>query len=76
MVQPGEEGPVLQDLLHEGIDLCSKGRSTRMPMDWLRSGAPAAAARSFAACMRPGPPPVTISHPISARARATRLTSS
>ena len=55
---------------------CSDGRSTRMPMDRSRSGAPASAAPSLAAFMRPCPPPVTMSQPISASARATRRVSS
>lgn len=58
----------------KGFISCSNGRSTRMPME--RCGAPALAAPSLAACMRPGPPPVTISHSIAAQAAATRLTSS
>jgi len=37
---------------------------------------PALAAPSLAACINPGPPPVTMSHPISANAAAARLTSS
>ena len=39
-------------------------------------GAPASLAPSLAACIRPGPPPVMMSQPMSARAAATRFTSS
>src|SRR4029450_9800651 len=44
-----------------------------MPTD---PGAPAVVAPSLAACIRPGPPPVTMSQPIEANADATRFTSS
>src|SRR5262249_17201669 len=47
-----------------------------MPTERLRSGALTAAAPSLAACISPGPPPVTMSQPISASAAASRLTSS
>src|SRR5262245_37357899 len=42
----------------------------------IEPGAPARVAPSLAACIRPGPPPVTMSQPIDANAVATRFTSS
>ena len=51
---------------------CSNGNSTRMPTD-VRSGSGSASfTPSFAACISPGPPPVTMSQPrrVSSAARS------
>src|SRR5215510_10056705 len=45
-------------------------------MEWSCAVTPASAAPSLAACMSPGPPPVMMSQPSSASARATRRVSS
>ena len=58
----------------KALTSCSNGKSTRSQTNWARSGA--AAASSLAACINPGPPPVIISQPISAKAAAARLVSS
>src|SRR3954451_14614536 len=43
---------------------CSNGSSTRMPTDfWCAPSGSASFTPSLAACIRPGPPPVTMSHP-------------
>ena len=43
---------------------CSNGSSTRMPTDfWCVPSGSASFTPSFAACISPGPPPVTMSHP-------------
>ena len=58
----------------KGFTSCSNGSSTRMPNE--RPSRPAEAAPSLAACMSPGPPPVTMSQPMAVNAAAARLTSS
>ena len=58
----------------KALTSCSKGSSTRMPMDRACSGA--VDAPSLAACIRPGPPPVTMSQPMAASIAAARLVSS
>lgn len=51
---------------------CSNGSSTRMPSDASFPSGSASRAPSFAACISPGPPPVTISQPrrVSSAARS------
>ena len=56
VVQPGEEGRVLEGLLDERFTSCSNGKCTRMPMLCTRWLACAARAPSLAACIRPGLP--------------------
>ena len=55
-----------------GLTSCSNGRSTRMPTEHRSGSAPAIRAPSFAACISPGPPPVTMSQPrrVSSAARS------
>src|SRR6516164_3027608 len=61
LVQPREEGRVLECLLDERIHFsCSKGKCTQIPKLCTPS-LRAACAPSLAACMRPGSPPVMMS---------------
>ena len=62
MVQAREEGAVLEGRLTNGLTSCSKGSSTRMPTE-PSAAVGAACAPSLAACIRPGPPPVTMAQP-------------
>ena len=75
VVQAREEGLVLEVLVDERVRGLLERESTRIPSHCCPTLATASFAPSFAACMSPGPPPVTMSQPISARARAKRFTS-
>ena len=72
VVQPGEERRCSNAWLTNGLTSCSNGSSTRMPTDARSGSAPAIRAPSFAACISPGPPPVTMSQPrrVSSAARS------
>jgi hypothetical protein len=68
LVQPSEEGRVLESLLDEGVHLLLK-RQVHPDADALH---PLACLRrpgtSLAACIRPGPPPVMMSQFMALRA--------
>ena len=68
-----EERLVLERLLDEWIDVLFEREFHSDPH---RPGRSSSFAPSFAACISPGPPPVTMSHPMAASAVATRFTSS
>src|SRR4051794_7409371 len=79
VVKPGEERAVLECLSDEGLQLLFERWSTRIPMDaTLTSLPPARLTPSLAACIKPRPPPVTISQPRRvrsvARSRTARCT--
>ena len=75
MMQPGKEGLVLEGLLDEWIDVLLE-RQVHSDADALNPFAACASwAPSLAACLRPGSPPATMSHPIALSAEHMCLTS-
>ena len=52
-----------------GFTSCSNGSSMLMPTERRRPSGSTECAPSFAACMRPGPPPVRMSQPIAGQLR-------
>ena len=73
MMQACEERLVLERLLDERIHVLLEGQ---FDADADRSRRAGRFAPSLAACISPGPPPVTMSQPIAAKAAAARFTSS
>ena len=69
VMQPGEERLVLEGLLDERIGLLLEGQLDP-DAELLRLALTGSLGPSLAACISPGPPPVTMSQPISARAAA------
>jgi hypothetical protein len=62
-VQACDKGPVFQHLGDEGVDLLLEGKSTGLLIDRCESSGSASLTPSLAACINPGPPPVTMSQP-------------
>ena len=74
VMQAREERPVLERLLDKRVHVLLE---RQLDADADRAGgAGVLAAPSLAACINPGPPPVTMSQPRPAAAAATRFTSS
>ena len=73
MMETREEGLVHEGLLDKRVHILLERQFDADPHE---PGAPALFAPSLAACIRPGPPPVTMSQPIDANAAEVRFTSS
>ena len=73
VVQAREEGAVLEDLPDEGIDLLLEGQIDA-DTDRVVPARRAVRAPSLAACINPGPPPVTMVQPICVSSAASSRT--